>query len=191
MNYYNRIFSNLHYALIAAAALAGFIATKLYAVEDDATTPAAPELAGISRWINSQPLALENLRGKVVVLHFWTFGCINCRHNLPYYNRWRKDFPVDQLEIIGVHTPEFDQEADLNNVAQEVKRLGIEYPVAVDNDRAAWRAYKNRYWPAIYLIDRTGHVRYRWDGELEYEHAGGDKILRDRINRLLAEEITK
>ena len=147
----------------------------------------APELTGIAQWINSSPLALKNLRGKVVVVHFWTFGCINCQRNLPYYNRWRADFPKNELQIIGVHTPETAAEADEKNVAARVTDLGIKYPVAIDNERATWKAYKNRYWPSIYLIDKLGRVRYRWQGELEYQEAGGDKAMRSKIKALLTE----
>jgi thiol-disulfide isomerase/thioredoxin len=147
----------------------------------------APELTGISQWINAKPLTLKDLRGKVVVLHFWTFGCINCRHNLPYYNRWQSDLAKDDLRIIGVHTPETAAEADEKNVVARVRELGIKYPVAVDNESATWKAFKNHYWPSIYLIDKQGRVRFRWDGELEYEGSGGDKLLRDKIKALLAE----
>jgi thiol-disulfide isomerase/thioredoxin len=166
----------------------GVLVSRLSATEVASTAPRAPEPAAIARWINSNPLTLEGQRGKVVVLHFWTFGCINCRHNLPYYNQWRKDFPEEQLEIVGVHTPETDGEADEENVVAQVKQLGVTYPVAIDNDRATWQAYKNRFWPAIYLIDKSGRVRYRWDGELEYKDAGGDRKLRSYIKKLLAED---
>jgi thiol-disulfide isomerase/thioredoxin len=144
-------------------------------------------LVAITQWINSKPLALKALHGKVVVLHFWTFGCINCRHNLPYYNRWQTDFAKDDVQIIGVHTPETAGEADERMVRARVGELGIKYPVAVDNESATWKAYQNRYWPSIYLIDKQGQVRFRWDGELEYQDSGGDKSMRVRIKALLAE----
>lgn len=163
------------------------IADSLTAEEPKPMEQKAPVLTGITQWINSKPLVLKDLRGKVVVLHFWTFGCINCQHNLPYYNRWRTDFSKDDLQIIGVHTPETSAEADEKNVATRVHDLGIKYPVTVDNESATWTAYKNRYWPSIYLIDKQGRVRYRWDGELEYKDSGGDKSLRTKIKALLAE----
>lgn len=166
----------------------GVFVGRLSATEDVAEAPPAPEPAGITHWITSDPLTLASQRGKVVVVHFWTFDCINCQHNLPYYNQWRKDFTEDDVQIIGVHTPETDGEADKERVAAHVKQFEISYPVAVDNQRATWQAYRNRYWPAIYLIDRTGHVRYRWDGELEYQNSGGDKKVRSIIQRLLAEK---
>lgn len=164
-----------------------FLANKSRGAQPTPTELTAPELAGISQWINSRPLMLKKLRGKVVVLHFWTFGCTNCQRNLPYYNRWRTDFSKDGLQIIGVHTPETAEEAVASNVAARVKDLGIKYPIAVDQDRATWKAYNNRYWPSIYLIDKQGHIRFHWDGELEYQDARGDKTIREKIKELLAE----
>jgi thiol-disulfide isomerase/thioredoxin len=148
----------------------------------------APELTGIAQWDNSDELTLAGQKGKVVVLHFWAFSCINCKRNLPHYNKWRKDFADDKVQIIGIHTPETADEADPRNVATQIKKAGIKYPVAVDNDGATWRAYENRYWPTVYLIDKQGRVRYRWEGELEYQKAGGDRIMRTKIRELLAEE---
>jgi thiol-disulfide isomerase/thioredoxin len=177
-----------HYLRFATIIVLGALVGKLSWAESAAEPPLAPEPTGIARWISSDPLTLESQRGKVIVLHFWTFGCINCQHNLPFYNQWRKDFPADRLQIIGVHTPETEGEADEDSVATQVQKLEIKYPVAVDNELATWRAYQNRYWPAIYLIDKSGRVRYRWDGELEYNDAGGDKSMRARIDRLLREQ---
>jgi peroxiredoxin len=164
--------------------VATFLAKRLAA---DEPRPPAPQFAGISQWLNSKPLTIESQRGKVVVLHFWTFDCINCQHNLPYYSRWRHDFAEKDVQIIGVHTPETSDEADAQQVASHVKQLGIEYPVAIDGNRATWAAYNNRVWPSVYLIDKQGRIRYRWDGELEYQDAGGDKLVRVKIEALLAE----
>ena len=122
------------------------------------------------------------------MLHFWTFGCINCQRNLPLYNAWQKDFVGKDLQIIGVHTPETDDEAKAENIVAQVKKRHIEYPAAFDRDGDSWRAYGNRYWPAVYLIDRHGKVRFRWEGELESNGAGGDSIMRRRIQSLLAEK---
>lgn len=171
----------------ASAICVALVANALTAGEPKSLEQKAPKLSGITQWINSKPLALKDLRGKVVVLHFWTFGCINCRHNLPYYNRWQVDFEKDDVQIIGVHTPETAGEADEKNVRTHVGELGIKYPVAIDNDSTTWKAYRNRYWPSIYLIDKQGQVRYRWDGELEYQDAGGDRLMRTKIKALLAE----
>ncbi len=148
----------------------------------------APELAGIQGWQNSKGTTLAALKGKVVVLHFWTFGCINCQRNLPIYNAWQKDFGGKDVQIIGVHTPETDDEAKVENIIAQVKKRHIEYPVAFDRDGDSWKAYANRYWPAVYLIDRQGKVRFRWEGELESGDAHGDSIMRQRIDALLAEK---
>jgi len=170
-------------AVLAAA----LIVHRLAGAELQPPWPAAPPIMGIGQWINSKPLALKDQLGKVVVVHFWTFGCINCRRNLPYYNSWRKDFAEREVQIIGVHTHESAHEADNDQVALQIKELGIKYPVAVDNDRATWKAYENRYWPGIYLIDKQGRVRFRWDGELEFQDAGGNLLVRTKIKELLAE----
>jgi thiol-disulfide isomerase/thioredoxin len=187
----NRIGKSLRpvviFIVVAATIGLALIMNVLSAAESKPREGKAPELVGITQWINSKPLALEKLKGKVVVLHFWTFGCINCRHNLPYYNAWRTDFSNDQLEIIGVHTPETALEGDAKLVATRVKELGIKYPVAIDSDYATWKAYKNRYWPRIYLIDKRGRVRFRWDGELEYQNSGGDTTIRAKVKELLSE----
>jgi thiol-disulfide isomerase/thioredoxin len=130
---------------------------------------------------------LKELRGKVVVLHFWTFGCINCQRNLPYYNAWATDFAKDPLVIVGVHTPESKHEADSTALSEQIKQRKIEYPVVADPMSATWKAYNNRFWPAIYLIDKQGRIRQRWEGELEFKDAGGDKKMRAAIQALLAE----
>jgi peroxiredoxin len=171
----------------AASLLAVFTATDVRAKALEQIHQKAPELTQTDHWINSNGLKLAEQKGKVVVLHFWTFGCINCQHNLPYYNKWQADFAKEDLQIIGVHTPETNDEADPKTVAAQVARLKIKYPVAIDSDGATWKAYENRYWPSIYLIDGQGQIRYRWDGELEYQNAGGDKLIRAKIKDLLAE----
>jgi peroxiredoxin len=164
-----------------------FLTNQLAADEPQPAAPQAPEFAGVSQWLNSNPLTIESLRGKVVVIHFWTFDCINCQHNLPYYSRWRHDFAEKDVQIIGVHTPETTDEADMQQLVSHVKQLGITYPVAVDGDHATWKAYNNRYWPSIYLIDKQGRIRYRWDGELENGDAASDKLIRVKIEALIAE----
>jgi peroxiredoxin len=171
----------------AASLLAVSTVRHLPAKELEQLHQKAPEFTQIDHWINSNGLKLAEQKGKVVVLHFWTFGCINCQHNLPYYNKWQADFAKEDLQIIGVHTPETNDETDPKTVAAQVARLKIKYPVAIDTDGATWKAYENRYWPSIYLIDRSGNIRYRWDGELEYRDAGGDKAIRAKIEELVAE----
>ena len=132
---------------------------------------AAPEFAGISHWINTPadaPLTLAGLRGTVVLVDFWTYSCINCLRTLPHLAAWYAAYHKDGLEIVGVHTPEFAFEHDLGNVEGAVRRLHVTWPVALDNDYATWNAYSNEYWPADYLVDRTGHVRAVSFGEGDY-----------------------
>ena len=130
--------------------------------------PPAAELAGISAWINSDPLTLQQLRGQVVLIDFWTYTCINCIRTFPYLKLWHSRYADDGLVILGVHTPEFEFEKDYDNVLQATVDNGILWPVAQDNDFATWDAYNNRYWPAKYLIDRDGIVRYTHFGEGKY-----------------------
>ncbi len=131
----------------------------------------APEFAGIESWLNTEPLTLEGLRGKVVVLDFWTYSCINCLRTLPYLRRWDEAYRDKGLVLVGVHSPEFAFERVRANVEDAVERLGIRYPVALDNEFDTWTAWGNRYWPAKYFVDRQGHVRYAHFGEGDYEES--------------------
>ena len=128
-----------------------------------------PSLSGAVEWINSPALSNESLKGKVVLLDFWTFDCINCKHTLPYVKDWAKKYGKDGLVVIGVHTPEYGFERIIDNVRDKVKEYGITYPVAIDNNYAIWRNFDNQYWPAHYLIDAKGQVRYTHFGEGSYE----------------------
>ncbi len=128
----------------------------------------APELAGISGWINSPPLTLAELKGKVVLIDFWTYSCINCLRTLPYLKDWYRDYQNKGFVIIGVHTPEFEFEKSYENVKKAVETLGIAYPVALDNRYQTWNAYHNHYWPAHYLIDQSGMIRMIHYGEGGY-----------------------
>jgi thiol-disulfide isomerase/thioredoxin len=139
----------------------------------------APELMGVTNWINSPPLSLGQLKGKVVLLDFWTYSCINCLRTLPYVEGWYKKYKDDGLVVIGIHTPEFEFEKDPDNVIEAVHRLGITYPVAQDNAYMVWNAYQNQFWPAHYLIDRQGNVVQIRFGE------GGYVELEKTIQRLL------
>ena len=130
--------------------------------------PLAPDLGGIVEWINSDPLTLERLRGRVVLIDFWTYSCVNCLRTLPHLKAWDRAYRDDGLTIVGVHSPEFAFEREPRNVRAAVRQLGIRYPVALDNDFVTWTAYGNQYWPAKFLIDRTGHVRYFHPGEGKY-----------------------
>jgi cytochrome c biogenesis protein CcdA/thiol-disulfide isomerase/thioredoxin len=130
---------------------------------------AMPSLSGAVEWINSPALSNESLKGKVVLVDFWTFDCINCKHTLPYVKDWAKKYGKDGLVVIGVHTPEYGFERIIDNVRDKVKEYGITYPVAIDNNYAIWRNFDNQYWPAHYLIDAKGQVRYTHFGEGSYE----------------------
>jgi cytochrome c biogenesis protein CcdA/thiol-disulfide isomerase/thioredoxin len=128
----------------------------------------APDFTGIDAWLNSKPLSLGQLRGKVVLVDFWTYSCINCLRTLPHLEAWYAAYHPRGLEIVGVHTPEFAFEHVESNVRAATKRLGVRYPVALDNDYATWKAYGNQYWPAEYLIDRSGRIRHVHFGEGSY-----------------------
>jgi cytochrome c biogenesis protein CcdA/thiol-disulfide isomerase/thioredoxin len=129
----------------------------------------APDFKGVDSWINSKPLTLASLRGKVVLVDFWTYSCINCLRTLPYVERWYETYRKAGLVVVGVHTPEFAFEHVPANVERAVQSLGVRYPVALDNGYGTWTAWGNRYWPAKYFVDRSGHVRYAHFGEGEYE----------------------
>jgi len=132
---------------------------------------AMPPLTGATEWINSPPLTTEQLRGKVVLVDFWTYSCINCVRTIPYVRAWAEKYRDQGLVVIGVHTPEFAFEKSPANVRDAVRRFGVTYPVAMDNDFAIWRAFDNRYWPAHYFIDAKGDIRYHHFGEGDYEHS--------------------
>ena len=133
-----------------------------------ANSQRAPELVGIESWINSEPLTLEGLRGKVVLIDFWTYTCVNCLRTLPFLKEWHAKYSDNGLVIIGVHAPEFEFEKVRQNVVDATVVDGIEWPVAQDNDFMTWRAYKNNFWPAKYLIDKDGFIRYSHFGEGAY-----------------------
>jgi thiol-disulfide isomerase/thioredoxin len=140
-----------------------------------------PSLGGATGWLNSQPLTAAGLRGKVVLVQFCTYTCINWLRTLPYVRAWAAKYGGRGLAVVGVHTPEFPFEKDFDNVRRALKDMGVVYPVAVDNDYAVWRAFENHYWPALYLADAQGRVRHHHFGEGDYERS--ERI----IQRLLAE----
>lgn len=129
---------------------------------------ASPEFTGVSNWLNSEPITMEQLKGKVVLIDFWTYSCINCIRTLPYVTGWYEKYKDQGFVVVGVHTPEFAFEKDTGNVQTALKRHHITYPVAQDNDYGTWRAYNNRYWPAHYLIDKNGNIAYTHFGEGNY-----------------------
>jgi thiol-disulfide isomerase/thioredoxin len=130
-----------------------------------------PTLEGANGWLNSAPRTPEDLRGQVVLFDFWTFTCVNWLRTAPYVRAWAARYEEHGLVTIGIHTPEFEFEHDLKNVTRMVQELGVEYPVAIDNDYAVWDAFANRYWPAIYLADRDGELRFEHFGEGAYEES--------------------
>lgn len=130
-----------------------------------------PSLGSATRWLNSQPLTAADLRGNVVLIDFWTYTCINWTRSLPYVRAWAKKYKDQGLVVIGVHTPEFAFEKDIENVRRAAKDMRVEYPVAIDNDYAIWSAFDNHYWPALYFVDAKGHIRHHEFGEGEYEQS--------------------
>ena len=143
--------------------------------------PLAAEPVGIYAWINSDPLTLEQLRGKVVLVDFWTYTCVNCIRTFPFLKLWHSRYADDGLVILGIHTPEFDFEKNYWNVLEATEENGIAWPVAQDNDFETWQAYNNRFWPAKYLIDRDGVIRYTHFGEGKYAET------EEEIRKLLVE----
>jgi thiol-disulfide isomerase/thioredoxin len=140
-----------------------------------------PSLAGARSWLNSPPLTAAGLRGRVVLVEFWTYTCINWRRQLPYVRAWAQKYKNSGLVVIGVHTPEFAFEKDVDNVRWAAKDLDVPFPIAIDSDANVWRAFDNEYWPALYFVDAQGHVRHHQFGEGEYERS--ERILQ----QLLAE----
>jgi len=134
-----------------------------------ATGPLAPDFTGIVDWENSPPLSMDALRGKVVLVDFWTYSCINCQRTFPFLRQWWDKYRDDGFVIVGVHSPEFDFEKNVGNVRRAIRDYGIGWPVAVDSNMATWNAFSNQYWPAEYLIDAGGHVRHTSFGEGDYD----------------------
>lgn len=175
------------FGITALALLAG---VGLVAAQDHLDRP-APEFVG-STWLNTPknaPLALGSRKGKVTIVHFWTFGCINCKRNLPAYGRWQKQFEKRDVAVVGVHTPEFDWERDPANVAREAGKLGVTHPILLDKKGENWNRWQQQYWPTVYLIDKRGRVRYVWAGELEHGGMGGEAKMARLVEALLREKV--
>src|ERR671919_1713464 len=128
----------------------------------------APEFEKVTGFINTKPISLADLKGKVVLVDFWTYSCINCIRTIPYLVDWNEKYADKGLVIVGVHAPEFEFEKNIDNVKESVKRFGIKYPVIQDNDKGTWNAYENQYWPRKYLVDNEGYIRYDHIGEGGY-----------------------
>ncbi len=141
----------------------------------------APEFA-TGDWINSEPLKLKDVNGSVVLVEFWTFGCYNCRNTLPFIKSWHDRYRDSGLIIIGVHSPEFDEEREVEKVRSEVASLGIHYPIVTDNDYQTWNAYNVEAWPTVFLLDKQGRIRWKHVGEGNYDET------ERQIQKLLAEK---
>jgi cytochrome c biogenesis protein CcdA/thiol-disulfide isomerase/thioredoxin len=145
-----------------------------------------PSLDGAVEWLNSPPLTSEQLRGKVVLVDFWTFSCINCIHTVPHVREWAEKYKDQGLVVIGVHAPEFAFEKKIDNVKKAVADFGIGYPVAIDNDFKIWRAFDNSYWPAHYFVDAKGQIRYHHFGEGAYDKS--EKVIQDLLAEAKSEQ---
>src|SRR5919106_6484287 len=190
---YTRALQGLEESAAAQGELERLVGTPGLAAEEqlDDFGP-APEFRDIALWLNSEPLEMESLRGKVVLIDFWTYSCINCLRTLPHVRAWDEAYRDDGLVVVGVHTPEFAFERDADNVRRAVRDLDVDYPVALDNSYGTWTAWSNRYWPAKYFVDRRGHVRYAHFGEGGYEES--ERVLRgllaeDQDSELVSEAI--
>jgi thiol-disulfide isomerase/thioredoxin len=178
--------TRLSASLFAVALVASFAALTFAAPPQGGNVPVAaqqpaPEFRDIEKWLNAQPLKLEELRGKVVLVDFWTYTCINCLNHLPYVKDWHAKYKDSGLVVVGVHTPEFAYEKSTKNVQKAIERLEIKHAVAQDNNYATWKAFGNQYWPAVYLIDKQGRIVYSHFGEGSYG------VTEKKIQALLAE----
>ena len=151
-----------------------------------------PPLRGAVEWLNSKPLDAEDLGGKVVLVDFWTFTCINWRRTLPYLRAWQAKYRQSGLVIVGIHTPEFSFEHDVPRVQRQVRAMKIDYPIAIDSNYRIWQAFNNQHWPALYLIDAQGHIRRRQFGEGEYEQCEAvlQQLLREGGHDVNASHVT-
>ena len=150
---------------------------------------AAPALKG-SDWINVPAADVDwvsSFKGRVTLLHFWTFECINCKHDLPAYARWAAAYKPTEVQVIGIHTPELAEERVPENVRAAVKSLGISYPILIDGEGTNWNRYQQKYWPTVYVIDKKGNVRYHWVGELGYNGQDGYRAVTRVVEQLQKE----
>lgn len=178
---WNRLMSKpITTSIISILILVLATAALSFAAPSSFTPQAAADFNG-TQWLNSAPLTLGHMKGKVVMVEFWTYGCYNCVNVEPYIKKWYGRYKDKGFEVIAVHSPEFSHERKLENVRDYIERKGIKYPVVIDNDFAIWRRYSNHYWPAMYLIDKQGQLRYRSIGEGRYRQT------EEMIQSLLAE----
>jgi thiol-disulfide isomerase/thioredoxin len=173
---------HLRYDVALAAKAMGDVAESPVATLGDYGE--APEFAAVDAWLNSAPLTMQGLRGKVVLVDFWTYDCINCARTLPHVTSLHDRYASQGLVVVGVHTPEFAFEHEIANVRAAVERFGIHYPVAQDNAYGTWKAYGNHYWPAQYLVDRRGRI------VLEHQGEGGYDEMEEAIRTLLTDRFS-
>ncbi|AQS87751.1 cytochrome c biogenesis protein [Neoasaia chiangmaiensis NBRC 101099] len=159
-------------ALSLAPALSPIPAASAQTLDNEGRLPS---LDGATQWLNSPPLSRDQLRGKVVLVDFWTYSCINCLREMPYLSAWAEKYKPYGLVVIGVHAYEFDFEKNIDNIKQAIARYHVNFPVAVDNDRGIWNAFQNEYWPAAYFVDAQGHIRHHHFGEGDY--ADSERII--------------
>jgi peroxiredoxin len=148
----------------------------------------APEFAPEEHWINSSPLTMRELRGKVVLVHFYAFQCHNCHANYGIYRRWHKDLTDKGIVVVGIQTPETSRERDANAVKAAARESDLEFPIMIDLDSKNWQAWGNTMWPCVYVVDKHGYIRLWWPGELNWKGATGDKSVEETVNKLLAEK---
>jgi thiol-disulfide isomerase/thioredoxin len=166
-------------------ALAAVLAASLVSAQSSGTL--APEFVTGGQWFNSKPLSIKDLRGKVTIVNIFVHSCINCHNSLPTLSGWYKKYHSAGLEIVGVHTPEFESDKDPVAAGASFKQTGVVWPVVQDNESATWKAYENHYWPAFYLVDKSGRVREVHEGEISSRYPGAIPGLEKTIQALLAE----
>lgn len=148
----------------------------------------APEFAPVEHWINSSPLTMGELRGKVVVVHFYAFQCHNCHANFGIYRRWHKDLTDKGVVVVGIQTPETSRERDADAVKAAARERDLKFPILIDLNSDNWKAWGNTMWPCVYVVDKRGYIRFWWPGELNWKGAAGDKTIEETIDSLLAEK---
>lgn len=152
------------------------------------TYPLAPEFAPVENWVNSSPLSLRELRGKVVLVHFYAFQCHNCHANFGIYQRWHKELTDKGVVVIGIQTPETNRERDADAVKAAASERDLTFPILIDLESENWKAWGNTMWPCVYVVDKQGYIRMWWPGELNWKGATGDKTIENAVDTLLAEE---
>ncbi len=149
--------------------------------------PMAPEFVAVDDWINSEPVTLKELRGKVVLVHFYAFQCHNCHANFEIYRRWHEELSQQGVVVIGIQTPETPEERKPASVREAAKQRKLEFPILIDTESENWKAWGNTMWPTVYVVDKNGYIRLWWQGELQWQGATGDKTIEDAVRLALAE----